>query len=202
MTPGIRRTSFAGAGNPLPGVVFLDVEASGLGFGSYPIEVGWATCDLASEQRLVRPFERWEDEGEWSSESEAVHRIPRIDLLRHGCDPVETADVLNAALAGRRVLSDAVRHDQAWLGRLFREAGVRQAFALEDAEELVLGVLWRRLMGRGRVLARYREIEREAWRHFPHTHRAGDDALGWAAAARLAAGAALPPGAPDVRYGA
>ncbi len=65
--------------------VFLDIEASGFGAGSYPIEVGCVLPDGRTLCCLVRPPERWRH---WDAGAESVHRITRDLLMRHGL-PVE-----------------------------------------------------------------------------------------------------------------
>jgi hypothetical protein len=40
--------------------IIIDVEASGLGHGSYPIEVGFALADGETHCRLIKPEEDWQ----------------------------------------------------------------------------------------------------------------------------------------------
>ena len=60
--------------------VFLDVEASGLHAGSYPIEVGWCGLDLVATSFLIRPHASW-TEDDWSVTSERVHGITRPQVM-------------------------------------------------------------------------------------------------------------------------
>ncbi len=78
----------------------IDVEASGFGRGSYPIEVGYALADGRTRCTLIRPPPHWTH---WDGGAEQVHRIARETLLRHGRAPQDAARMLNEDLArGRR----------------------------------------------------------------------------------------------------
>ena len=71
---------------------FIDVEASGLGRGSYPIEIG---ISLASGDRhcwLIRPPAHWTH---WDPGAEAVHHISRARLIERGRPAEEVAAELN-----------------------------------------------------------------------------------------------------------
>jgi hypothetical protein len=58
----------------LKNVLCLDFEASGLGPGSYPIEVAIADCESGEcTSWLIRPTETWLSEGIWSEDSFDVH---------------------------------------------------------------------------------------------------------------------------------
>ena len=95
---------------------FVDLEASGLHAGSYPIEVGWCGLDLEPVSTLVRPLPEWE-RGGWDRNSEAVHGISRKDL--EGAPPAaEVGRMLARALEGRTVYSGAPGFDAAdWQAR-------------------------------------------------------------------------------------
>jgi hypothetical protein len=60
---------------------FVDLEASSLMAGSFPIEVGWISADGRSECHLIRPVPAWDD---WSSKSECLHGIAREHLEARG----------------------------------------------------------------------------------------------------------------------
>jgi hypothetical protein len=112
----------------------LDIEASGFGRSSYPIEVGYVLPDGRSRCTLIRPPAHWTH---WDSGAENVHRISRDTLLRHGRPATEVARMLNADLAGRTVYCDGWGHDFPWLASLFDEAGLPQAFRLESVRVLL-----------------------------------------------------------------
>jgi hypothetical protein len=111
----------------------IDIEASGFGRLSYPIEVGWALADGRTGCLLVRPPAHWTH---WDTAAEQLHGIDRSTLLRHGHEPVEVALRLNAELGGQVVYSDAWAHDYPWLAKLFDEAGLAPAFKLDAAASL------------------------------------------------------------------
>ena len=112
----------------------IDVEASGFGAASYPIEVGFVRDDGVSGCTLVRPLPEWTH---WDESAARVHGIGRDALRRHGRAPAQVAAMLNRALAGRTVYCDGWAHDYPWLARLFDAAGCAPAFRLESAAVLV-----------------------------------------------------------------
>ncbi|MDE2400436.1 MAG: hypothetical protein KGL90_02050 [Burkholderiales bacterium] len=112
----------------------LDVEASGFGLGSYPIEVGIVMPDGSAWCSLVRPEPQWEH---WDPNAAALHHITREQLLSHGRPAGEVADALNERLHGQLVYSDAWAHDYTWLSRLFAAAGKSQHFKLDSVRTLL-----------------------------------------------------------------
>ena len=112
----------------------LDIEASGFGRGSYPIEVGFVLPDGAAYCSLIAPEDGWTH---WDGEAERLHGISRSLLHRHGRSPVEVATELNHRLAGRQVYSDNWAHDYAWLARLFDSADLSPSFHLRHLRELL-----------------------------------------------------------------
>ena len=120
------------AGSQAPFV--LDVEASGFGRGSYPIEIGFAAPDGRSVCSLIRPAPHWTH---WDPAAERVHGLSRYTVERHGRRPAEVAQLLNRELHGCLVYSDGWAHDYGWLGLLFDEAGTQPRFALRHLLELL-----------------------------------------------------------------
>jgi hypothetical protein len=123
----------------------LDIEASGFGRDSYPVEVGFVLPDGRSYCSLIRPEPTWTH---WDASAERVHRIPRATLLQHGRAATEVANQLNLQLGGQTVYCDGWAHDYSWLGALFEAAGLSPAFRLDnlralltDREASVWGVL-------------------------------------------------------------
>lgn len=112
----------------------IDVEASGFGAGSYPIEVGLALEPGKRFCRLIRPAGHWRH---WDEEAEAVHRISRATLLEHGRPVTEVARELNELLDGRIVFSDAWAVDKPWIIELFAAAGMRQRFSISALETIL-----------------------------------------------------------------
>ncbi|WP_051218794.1 hypothetical protein [Oceanobacter kriegii] len=112
----------------------IDLEASGFGSGSYPIEIGYALEDRVVHSCLVRPAPDWVH---WSDDAEAMHGISRELLERDGLSARETALKLNEALRGKTLYTDAWSFDSSWLGRLFEEAELVQRFRLETINRLL-----------------------------------------------------------------
>ncbi|MBX3601010.1 MAG: hypothetical protein KF863_10315 [Rubrivivax sp.] len=112
----------------------LDIEASGFGRASYPIEVGWVLPDGRARCTLVLPAAHWTH---WDAGAERVHGIARATLLAHGRAAADVARWLNDELGGRTVYCDGWAHDYPWLAALFEEAGASPLFRLESASALL-----------------------------------------------------------------
>ena len=112
----------------------IDIEASGFGRGSYPIEIGFVLPDGSAFCTLVQPDASWTH---WDPGAERMHGISRALLQRHGRDVAEVAAELNQRLAGRAVYCDNWAHDYAWLARLFDAAGSDPRFRLRHLRELL-----------------------------------------------------------------
>jgi hypothetical protein len=114
----------------------LDIEASGFGRRSYPIEIGYVRDDGQAWCTLIRPLPEWTH---WDEQAAQVHGIRREALLRHGRTPEAVARALNEALDGRTVYCDGWAHDYAWLALLFDAAEQTPRFHLESAAVLLPG---------------------------------------------------------------
>ncbi len=112
----------------------IDLEASGFGRGSYPIEVGFALEDRQVHSFLIKPAPGWLH---WSVEAELIHGIPREQLLEEGLTPREVALKMNDMLRGKTLYSDAWSFDSSWMGRLFDEAELVQRFRIETINKLL-----------------------------------------------------------------
>jgi hypothetical protein len=112
----------------------LDIEASGFGRRSYPIEVGYVLPDGRAACMLVRPAADWTH---WDDSAERVHGITRALLTAHGRTPQDVAQALNHDLAGLVVYCDGWAHDYTWLAALFEEAGLQPSFRLESVGALL-----------------------------------------------------------------
>jgi len=150
----------------LDNVAFIDLEASGLGPQSWPIEVGWCFKSGAPEAHLIAPASEWAREA-WDQEAEALHGIALASLSKTGAAPASVCARLNRALKGAVVYSDAPDWDGFWLYRLFAAAGVKQGFSLVNFADLFDGLGAAELQA---LLAR-------ASRTSPHRHRAREDVL-------------------------
>jgi len=112
----------------------LDIEASGFGRSSYPIEVGYALPDGRTVCMLVKPPADWTH---WDETAQKVNGITRETLQTHGRPVEERAHTLNADLAGMTVYCDGWAHDYPWLAALFEAAHVRVRFKLDSVGSLL-----------------------------------------------------------------
>jgi hypothetical protein len=111
----------------LPAII--DIEASGLGHGSYPIEVGFVLPDGASYCSLIRPAPHWKH---WDVSAERLHHITPQILANHGNPALAVATTLNQRLRDRVIYSDGWANDYSWLSLLFDEVDLTPAFRLEN----------------------------------------------------------------------
>lgn len=99
----------------------IDIEASGLHFDSYPIEI----AVLASGKYhswLIKPDESWTH---WCERAETLHGISRSLLFKEGLPVSIVADELSEVLGNTTsmIYSDADRWDEDWLSTLFYASG-------------------------------------------------------------------------------
>jgi hypothetical protein len=112
----------------------IDIEASGFGRGSYPIEIGFVLPDGYARCTLVRPEDSWTH---WDNGAERLHGLTRELLQRYGRPVGEVAALLNEHLGGCAVYCDNWAHDFAWLARLYDQAELTPAFQLRHVRELL-----------------------------------------------------------------
>lgn len=112
----------------------LDIEASGFGRHSYPIEIGFVRDDGLAWCTLIRPQPDWTH---WDPDAARLHGIPREALRQHGREPAQVCRKLNEALAGRTVYCDGWGHDYSWLAQLFDAADMLPSFRLESVQKLL-----------------------------------------------------------------
>lgn len=112
----------------------IDVEASGFGSASYPIEVG--VINQAGERfcRLIQPQDDW---NHWDHEAEGLHGISRELLERQGESVVDVCQQLNQFLSGQVVYSDGWVVDDTWLIKLFHAAGMPMQFHVSSLEMIL-----------------------------------------------------------------
>lgn len=120
----------------MSGVLYtvIDIEASGFGRNSYPIEVGIVLPDGQAHCFLIKPPTQW---SHWDHSAERVHEISRELLLHKGMEPQVVAQSLNDLLLGVTVYTDAWSHDLSWLGKLYDLAETTQLFRLESLRSLL-----------------------------------------------------------------
>jgi len=142
----------------------LDVEASGFGRHSYPIEIGFVLPDGHAFCTLIQPTADWTH---WDVAAEQVHHITRELLVRRGRPALEVARLLNERLDGLVVYSDGWANDYSWLGVLFDAVALSPRFRLENLRALL----------RDDEADRWHSVKREvALERGPQRHRASADA--------------------------
>jgi len=112
----------------------LDVEASGFGRNSYPIEIGYVLPGGRSYCTLVRPELHWTH---WDEQAAAVHHISRALINERGQTAHSVAHQLNDNLRGQTVYSDGWANDYTWLGTLYDAADMSPSFRLENLRLLL-----------------------------------------------------------------
>ncbi|MDN3649732.1 hypothetical protein QWZ13_12500 [Reinekea marina] len=112
----------------------LDIEASGFGKGSYPIEIGVMTEAGRQHSWLIRPEDDWVH---WREEAEALHGISREKLLKEGLPTSEIADKLNELFEGQMLYSDGWGFDSGWLNLLYYVSGRKMFFKLDTLPKIL-----------------------------------------------------------------
>ncbi len=114
--------------------IILDIEASGFGVNSYPIEVGFADHDGSRFCSLIQPLPQWTH---WSDSAEAAHGISRSALAQRGQPALQVARELNLRLQNRTVYSDGWVVDHPWLMTLYFAVGMQPSFQLSPIEMIM-----------------------------------------------------------------
>jgi len=112
----------------------IDVEASGFGSSSYPIEIGVALDCGRRYSSLIRPADDWIH---WDDNAEKTHGISRDILNSHGRPIREVAAKLNDLLGNRYVYSDGWVVDKPWVTQLFASARLPQFFTVSAIETIL-----------------------------------------------------------------
>ncbi len=114
--------------------IVLDVEASGFGRDSYPLEIGYAMPNGSCFCSLVRPEPHWTH---WDPAAQQLHRITRDSAVQHGRPASEVAQELNRTLRGKTVYTDGWGNDYSWLAALFEAAGLTPSFRIDSLRTLL-----------------------------------------------------------------
>lgn len=116
-------------------LVIIDIEASGFGPDSYPIEIAYSNFNGSfSDSFLINPETAvgWDH---WDTSSEAVHGIRKEDLISKGVSVDEAVKRLNNALCGYHALSDNVYFDQDWMTALFNSTPEKPHFSMLSLQD-------------------------------------------------------------------
>lgn len=112
---------------------FIDIEASGFGRGSYPIEIGYVN-QQNSFCSLIKPLPEWIH---WDRNAEKTHGISRNILEEYGKPAKTICETLNEALYGITLYSDAWGNDSSWLWLLYSSCKMMPAFKLESIRNII-----------------------------------------------------------------
>lgn len=119
----------------------IDIEASGLHFDSYPIEVA-VLLNGQSKSWLIKPEASWKH---WCTTAESMHGITRKMLVNEGKNVEQVVDELVSFLENSNnvLYSDAVQWDIDWIDTLFfsvkrvRKFHVASIYDVLDKEQSV-----------------------------------------------------------------
>ena len=112
----------------------IDIEASGLGSNSYPIEIGIVLNNGKTYETLIAPSSHWTH---WDDDAEKLHGITRHQLLRQGKPAKLVCLELNNLCYGKRLYSDCWVYDSAWLNTLYGQAGIAMTFSCTPIESIL-----------------------------------------------------------------
>ena len=114
----------------------IDIEASGLGPDSYPIEIAYSPEDGTYRSTLINPDtgDGWD---EWDPLAEALHGISRAHAVEQGQDVMAVANQLNEALGTGVWYTDAYDQDFAWMTRLYEAVLLEPSFRLASLQGLL-----------------------------------------------------------------
>lgn len=112
---------------------FIDVEASGFGEASYPIEVGYVH-ENKKFCALIKPLPEWTH---WDPSAEKLHGISRQLLEQHGKPADAVCRLMNEELAHKTLYTDAWANDKVWLWKLFSSCQQVPRFTLESVRKII-----------------------------------------------------------------
>jgi hypothetical protein len=112
----------------------IDIEASGFGVDSYPIEVGVTLSTGQKYCTLIKPANDWLH---WDQEAEQIHGLSLDILWAHGKPITTVARELNAFLENKTMYCDGWVVDKPWLSKLFYRSGLTPSFFLSSLEYIL-----------------------------------------------------------------
>jgi len=112
----------------------IDVESSGLGPDSYPIEVGVSIPSGDRYCSLSLPAPSWTA---WDRTAEEIHGISRKMILSCGKPIGDVTRELNRLLENQTVYTDGWVVDQPWISQLYYEAAIPQQFFVSSLETIL-----------------------------------------------------------------
>ncbi len=123
-------------------VNLIDIEASGLGLDSYPIEIA-ILINKKMFSWLIAPEKSWRH---WDAAAENLHGISREILISQGKAARLVAEAINEAMVGTNGLlySDAAEWDVDWIRTLFSAVGAIPEFHILPVSDLFTDTEFRR----------------------------------------------------------
>jgi hypothetical protein len=118
-------------------LICIDLEASGLGAESYPIEVAWVNDDTGEHDSFLINPETAPGWHYWDDYAEEIHGIERGVLVSKGLDIVNACKRMNKMLKGKTLISDAFEFDLFWLSRLFEATGIKPNFRMAGLDRIL-----------------------------------------------------------------
>jgi len=112
----------------------IDIEASGFGHDSYPIEVGVILRNGERYCSLIKPDKSWTT---WDKSAEQVHQISQQALQTHGKAIEVVAEELNEFLGKETVYTDGWVVDDSWIKKLFFKANRSPSFSVSSLEMIL-----------------------------------------------------------------
>jgi len=117
-------------------IIAMDVESTGLCQNSYPVEIAITTREKQRSSiqftTIIQPTAEWLENGEETTESWGVHKIPR-EALKAGMEPWKVCEILDIMLAGENVYVSGGKWDAYWIARLYE--GRTPAFTIRHLDE-------------------------------------------------------------------
>jgi hypothetical protein len=112
----------------------MDIEASGFGPESYPIEIGVVRSDGARYCKLIKPFDDWHH---WDTSAENLHGISKSLLNEKGISGVLACLELNDFIGSEPTYSDGWVVDSPWLVKLYDRSQIELGFRLSSLEMIL-----------------------------------------------------------------
>lgn len=118
-------------------LICVDLEASGLGAESYPIEVAWKNDETGEQDSFLIDPDTADGWHYWDDYAEEMHGIERKELNAKGLDIISACKRLNKKLKDKTLISDAVEFDLFWMTRLFDATGITPAFTMAGLNQIL-----------------------------------------------------------------
>lgn len=144
-------------------VNLIDIEASGLGLDSYPVEIA-ILVDNKMFSWLIAPEKSWQH---WDTAAEGLHGISRQILISQGKAARFVADAINEVMVGANGLlySDAAEWDADWIRTLFGAVGAVPEFHILPVSDLLADAEFRHFQRKHEEIASSAKYRRHRAEH-------------------------------------